>query len=175
MSARLTIVMRKKLFRKHSHFDYRIQNFRIAGLTMSGFFLSFLFYPILPEILSIAQNKEGILDDYNLIDKACGIYGVFFSLGNMLSVIVGDIIYYQIFNLNFRTTCDAMSVLSIAFAVIFLFTNVGLNTFKEKPQKDQDPIYEKFIKEFMRKQSNVEPWVLDGKTENAPPMFVLDR
>jgi hypothetical protein len=37
--------------------------------------------------------KEGILNDYSLIDKASGIYGIFFSIGCILSVIVGSIIY----------------------------------------------------------------------------------
>lgn len=70
-----------------------VQKFRISGICLSGFFLSFLFFPILPEVLFIAHKKEGILDDYNLIDKASGIYGMFFSLGCILGVMVGDFFY----------------------------------------------------------------------------------
>ena len=78
-------------------------------------------------------------------------------------------------NSDFRTTCDAMSILSFLYAIIFLFTNVGLPTLMVKPHRDEDPIYEKVMAEFKRRQSNVEdPFILEGKLGNIPE-FRLDR
>lgn len=47
-----------------------------------------------------------------------------------------------------------MSIISIVFAFIFLFTNVRVNTFLEKPHRDPDPLFEKINAELVRRMSN---------------------
>jgi hypothetical protein len=49
-------------------------------------------YPILPEVLYITHLKEGILNDISLIDKASGIYSIFFSFGCIIAVIITNLI-----------------------------------------------------------------------------------
>ncbi len=48
---------------------------------MVAFFVSFMVYCLLSEILAIAHTNEDVLNDLTLIDKAAGMFGVFSGLG----------------------------------------------------------------------------------------------
>ena len=57
---------------------------------MVGFFVGFLVYPLLSEILCIAHLKEGILNDITLVDKASGIFCIFYGFGSLLAIVMGN-------------------------------------------------------------------------------------
>lgn len=73
--------------------------FLLAGQALLGGSLGFVYIPILPEIIDslyAANNlKEGEDDriDSVIADKAAGLYGSFYSIGMILSPIMGSLIY----------------------------------------------------------------------------------
>jgi hypothetical protein len=103
-----------------------------------------MFYPILPEILCIAHIKGGILNDYSLIDKASGFCCAFYSFGAMLAIFIGEGLNRSTTLTDFMNdmglTCDIIAFVCLAFALLFLFTNVGPKTFKSI-HKDDDPVF----------------------------------
>ena len=46
--------------------DYK--EYQQAGMSITAFFLAFIIFPVLPEIISLVHKSEGLLDDYILID-----------------------------------------------------------------------------------------------------------
>jgi hypothetical protein len=63
---------------------------QMSGFSLVGFFLAFIVLPLLPEIQCLSHIKEGKLNDISLVDKASGIYSIFFSTGCILAVLVGE-------------------------------------------------------------------------------------
>ncbi len=57
---------------------------------MVGFFIGFLVYPLLSEIMCIAHIKEGVLNNITLIDKASGLFSLFFAFGCILAVVFAN-------------------------------------------------------------------------------------
>ena len=94
---------------------------------MNGISISFIFVPLLPEILYVVGTAEGLSDDNNeLNDKASGIYNVAYASGTILAPNIGGILAEHF---GFRIMCDCLAVFSMFFSVIFLFANVGVKTF----------------------------------------------
>lgn len=81
--------------------------------------------------------KEGLLNDVALVDKASGIYSLFFALGCILSVIVSKILDTKE---DFPVTCDVIAFTSIGFSIIFFATNRVYQVICKKPEIDEDPI-----------------------------------
>ena len=70
--------------------------YTVVGMTFSAFFLAFIMFPVLPEIIYLVHQNEGVLDDYVFIDRASGIFGVYFALGCIIGVILGDGIVFHV-------------------------------------------------------------------------------
>lgn len=72
-----------------------------------------------------------------LVDKASGIYSLFFALGCIFAVLIGKILVHEE---NFPITCDVIGFISIGFAIIFFVTNRVYEVICRKPERDEDPI-----------------------------------
>jgi hypothetical protein len=62
---------------------------QISGFSLASFFTAFIIYPLLPEVQCLSHVKEGLLNDVALVDKASGIYSMFFAIGCLLAVVIG--------------------------------------------------------------------------------------
>lgn len=109
----------------------------LAGIGFLGFSVSFVFVPLLPEIVSAVSEKEGIEQTPFLCDKASGIFNSAYGIGNCLAPLVGAALTQ---NLGFRYTCDIMGFSSLAFFFIYFFFAV-LPALMQKP-KMHDPLQE---------------------------------
>ena len=71
----------------------------VAGQALLGGSLAFVFIPILPEMIdalyAARQLKEGENEriDSIIADKAAGLYGSFYSIGMIMSPILGSIVF----------------------------------------------------------------------------------
>lgn len=98
----------------------------IAGLALNGISISFIFVPLLPEILYIVGTEEGLSHDNDLNDKASGIYNVAYASGTILAPNIGGLLSDAY---GFRVMCDCLAIFSLCFSVVFLIFNVGIRTF----------------------------------------------
>jgi MFS family permease len=115
---------------------------------MNGVSISFIFVPLLPEILYVVGTEEGLSNNNDLNDKASGIYNVAYASGTILAPNIGGILTDLY---GFRYMCDTLAIFSFCFSIIFLFANVGVRTFcdikadpkldspKQKKRKEVDP------------------------------------
>lgn len=96
---------------------------------MSGIAQGFLFIPILPEVIDAIYTKTGATEgedpyfDGIVSDKAAGLYGSFYSLGLIISPIIGSEIYQALDN-NWNLTCDIFAFFAGGFCLIFFLFNV---------------------------------------------------
>jgi MFS family permease len=97
----------------------------IMGLALNGISISFIFVPLLPEILYVVGTEENLEGDNELNDKASGIYNVAYASGTILAPNIGGVLT-DIF--GFRLMCDFLWIFSLAFSTFFLFANVGIKT-----------------------------------------------
>lgn len=71
----------------------------IVGQAMQGGALGFVFIPILPEMIDSIYVKQHLVEgddervDGIISDKAAGLYGSFYSIGMIISPILGSVIY----------------------------------------------------------------------------------
>ena len=96
--------------------------------------MGFVFIPILPEMLDALYAAKGITEGENertdmiIADKAAGLYGAFYSVGMILSPIIGGLAYEFFEGYHdkraFNKTCDVWAVGSLAFTVLYLCWNV---------------------------------------------------
>lgn len=111
--------------------------FTFVGLALNGISISFIFVPLLPEILYVVGTAEGLENNNELNDKASGIYNVAYASGTILAPNIGGVLTDLT---NFRTMCDILAAFSLFFSTIFLFANVGIRTFCDvKPDPKFDP------------------------------------
>jgi hypothetical protein len=110
---------------------------QISGFSLCSFFTAFIVYPLLPEVQCISHVKEGLLNDVALVDKASGIYSLFFALGCIIAVLIGKTLDNKA---DFPITCDVIGFISIGFAIIFFVTNRVYEVICKKPERDEDPI-----------------------------------
>ena len=61
----------------------------LTGIGCLGFSVSFVFVPLLPEIVSAVSDKEGIEQTPFLCDKASGIFNSAYGIGNCVAPLVG--------------------------------------------------------------------------------------
>lgn len=90
----------------------------MAALGMS---ISFIFAPILPEIIEAVQEKERIGENSELNDRASGLYNFSYGVGCMLAPILGGV-FNDFF--GYRTTCDIMAFSCLSFGLLYFFINV---------------------------------------------------
>jgi MFS family permease len=62
-------------------------------------------------------------------DYGSGLYGTFFSTGQILAPIVGSAVYEM---LDYRYTTDVMTAACLIWCLIFFTFNVGFNIIKEE-------------------------------------------
>jgi RsiW-degrading membrane proteinase PrsW (M82 family) len=91
-----------------------------------------------------------------LIDKAAGIYSVFYSLGCIFAVVFANILYLYVSKIqpdNFPITCDIIAFICLGFSLLFFGVNGVYRQLFSKPSKDIDPVYDEIIREVMKKMS----------------------
>jgi len=67
--------------------------------------------------------------DQLISDYGSGLYGTFFSTGQILAPIVGSAIFEDI---GYRPTTDLMTVVCLIWCVIFFTFNVGFTIFSNE-------------------------------------------
>jgi hypothetical protein len=109
----------------------------LAGFSVNGIAQGFIFIPLLPDALEAVFLEEGIIEGENeqldmlIADYGSGLYGTFFSIGQILAPIVGSAIKFAI---GYRATTDLMMFVCLGWATIFFIFNVGFNIY----QKERD-------------------------------------
>lgn len=106
----------------------------LGGQALLGAGMGFVFIPILPEMLDALYAAKGITEGENermdmiIADKAAGLYGAFYSVGMILSPIIGSLAYEFFEGYNdkraFNKTCDLWAIGSLAFTLLYLCWNV---------------------------------------------------
>lgn len=109
----------------------------MTGIGLLGFSVSFVFVPLLPEIVSAISDATGMEETPFLCDKASGIFNSAYGIGNCLAPLVGAALTKA---LGFRYCCDIMGFSSLAFFFIYFFFAV-LPALMKKP-KTHDPLAE---------------------------------
>ncbi len=61
----------------------------LAGLLCLGFSVAMIFVPLLPEIIEAAEEKENVVDNMELNDKASSLFNTSYALGCLISPILG--------------------------------------------------------------------------------------
>lgn len=122
----------------------------LIGFGLNGVAQGFIFIPLLPDALEAVFIKEEITEGKNealdqlISDYGSGLYGTFFSTGQILAPIVGSAVYEAI---DYRPTTDVMTAVCLFWCLIFFSFNVGFDIFKnekeihEKIKKAQDALF----------------------------------
>ena len=69
--------------------------------------------------------------DQLISDYGSGLYGTFFSSGQILAPIVGSAIYESI---GYRDTTDFMTIVCLTWCLIFFVFNVGFSIFSREKE-----------------------------------------
>ncbi|TNV82444.1 hypothetical protein FGO68_gene5084 [Halteria grandinella] len=108
----------------------------LTGFALNGVAQGFIFIPLLPDALEAVFVKENIVEGQNeqldqlISDYGSGLYGTFFSIGQILAPILGGALYESI---DYRPTTDFMTLVCLGWCVIFFVFNVGFKIYaKEK-------------------------------------------
>lgn len=123
----------------------------LAGIGLLGFSVSFVFVPLLPEIVSAVSEKEGIEQTPFLCDKASGLFNSAYGIGNCAAPLIGAALTQAY---DFQTCCDIMGFSSLAFFFIYFFFAV-LPAFFQKP-KVHDPLSETLPDDSMHMEGNLD-------------------
>lgn len=109
---------------------------------MQGGALGFVFIPILPEMIDSIYVGQNLVEgdderiDGIISDKAAGLYGSFYSIGMIISPILGSMIYEnfreQDPTTSFNKTCDVFALLTLAYTALYFFCNVLPDIHKDK-------------------------------------------
>jgi prolipoprotein diacylglyceryltransferase len=93
------------------------------------------------------------------VDKASGIYSIFYGLGCIIAIIVGNILVLYISTdetKKYPLSCDVMAIISILFGFVFFIANRVYKPLCSKPTKDEDPIF-KVLVEKMKHPDEFQP------------------
>jgi MFS family permease len=123
----------------------------LAGIGALGFSVSFVFVPLLPEIVAAVSEKEGIEQTPFLCDKASGIFNSKYGIGNCAAPLIGAALNQ---NYGFSVTCDIMGFSSLFFFFFYFFFAV-LPALIQKP-KTHDPLQESLPDNSMTMDGNLE-------------------
>jgi MFS family permease len=94
----------------------------IIGNALLGFAVSFIFVPLLGEIIEAVKEKEGITEDNEQVsDLASGVFNTSYAIGCLIAPIMGGLLNDLV---GFRYTCDIMAFSSLIFAGIFFLLNL---------------------------------------------------
>ena len=88
-----------------------------VGLAVLGISGPIIYIPILPELITIMNEKNRyIKDDPKLMDMCSGIYNTSINFGFWLTPLLSGLISnYK----GYQFTCDFMAFLSLGFGLIF--------------------------------------------------------
>jgi MFS family permease len=93
-----------------------------AGNALLGISCSFIFVPLLSEIVDAVNEKEGLTEDTDLVnDLASGFFNSSYAIGCLLAPILGGLLNDHY---GFQTTCDVMAFCSLTYAIIYFFANM---------------------------------------------------
>jgi MFS family permease len=156
----------------------------LVGFAINGIAQGFIFIPLLPDALEAVFIKEDIIEGHNealdqlISDYGSGLYGTFFSTGQILAPIVGSAIFEQI---GYRPTTDFMTAVCLCWCLFFFVFNVGFSIFsKERKIKERREALEKdLLKQYEYESTHsLSPWAQDGKSPKAdnddPDVLLID-
>jgi hypothetical protein len=95
-----------------------------------GLIQVFIFIPIIPEILERMQVAYNIVEgedealDNSLNDKVNDAYGLFFASSQLVSPIIGSLVYVQTGN-SAPSTCDNAAYFNLWFLIMLILFNGG--------------------------------------------------
>lgn len=93
----------------------------IIGNASLGLAVSFVFVPLLSEIIDAVKEKEGMIEDSeDLNDLSSGLFNSSYAIGCLLAPILGGFFGGRF---GFRYTCDIMAFSSLAYAVVYFLLN----------------------------------------------------
>jgi MFS family permease len=100
---------------------YRSLGLNLAGMALLGSACSFIFVPLLPEIINSVMDKEEIGENEELNDKGASVFNFSYALGCLIAPILGGA-----FNdiMGFRYTSDLMAVCACVFGLLYFFVNL---------------------------------------------------
>jgi MFS family permease len=101
---------------------------------MLGISVSFIFVPLLSEIIAAVQEKENLGENPNLNDKASGIFNTAYAIGCIIAPILGGTFTD---NWGFRRCCDIMAFSSVTFAGLYFLLNILPGFFEKKPENNR--------------------------------------
>ncbi len=91
----------------------------------------------MPDALEAVFIKEDIIEGDNeamdqlISDYGSGLYGTFFSSGQILAPILGSAIFESI---GYRATTDLMTVVCLIWCIFFFTFNVGFTIVRKEKQ-----------------------------------------
>ncbi len=101
---------------------------------MQGAFLGLVFIPILPEMIEAIYASKGLTEgedertDGVISDKAAGLYGSFYSIGMIISPILGSLVFENFEKFDdtnaFNKTCDLFALATFVYSIIYLIFNI---------------------------------------------------
>lgn len=97
----------------------------LVGNSLGGFSVSFIFVPLLAEIIEVVKEKENIPDDDEYLneqvsDLSSGVFNTSYALGCLVAPILGGAFNDRY---GFRATCDIFAFSSLGYALIFFCVN----------------------------------------------------
>ena len=96
--------------------------YSIIGNGVLGFAVSFIFVPLLSEIVDAVKEKEGLTEESEkLNDLASGVFNASYSIGCLIAPILGGL-FNDLY--GFQYTCDIMAFASLIYAGIYFIFNV---------------------------------------------------
>ena len=117
-------------------------NILIGGIAVLGVSVGFIFVPLLTEIISSVQEKEGLGENPILNDKCTGVFNLFYGVGCIIAPIFGGLLTAA---RGFRFTCDVMAISSFVYAFLYLGV-ITLPACLEKKRQQGDKHAEEFKK-----------------------------
>jgi MFS family permease len=94
----------------------------MIGNCLDGVAVSFIFVPLLSEIVDAVKEKENITEENEqLNDLASGLFNTSYAIGCLIAPILGGV-FNDLY--GFRYTCDIFAFSSLAFAVVYFFGNM---------------------------------------------------
>jgi MFS family permease len=105
----------------------------MIGNCLDGVAVSFIFVPLLSEIVDAVKEKENITEESEqLNDLASGLFNTSYAIGCLIAPILGGV-FNDLY--GFRYTCDIFAFSSLAFAVVYFFGNMVPYLIERKRKK----------------------------------------
>jgi MFS family permease len=101
----------------------------ICGVGFLGFSISFIFVPLLAEIVEGVKEKEKMIEESETLnDLAAALFNGGYAFGCLIAPVLGGFFNDRF---GFRKTCDIFGLASIAYAAVLLVTNTIPQTIRK--------------------------------------------